>query len=48
MPGMMHRFPPPQGGLVTLANWRMGPFNRGGLQHVREIVPSADIARRTF
>ena len=28
---------------MTLANWRMNPFNRWGFQHVREIVPSADI-----
>jgi CubicO group peptidase (beta-lactamase class C family) len=44
MSGMMDRFPPPQGGQVTLANWRISPFNRWGFQHVREIVPSADIA----
>ncbi|PPR65027.1 MAG: 6-aminohexanoate-dimer hydrolase [Alphaproteobacteria bacterium MarineAlpha4_Bin2] len=28
---------------VTLANWRLPPFNRWGFQRVREIVPSADI-----
>ena len=44
MSGMMDRFPPPQHGQVTLANWRMSPFNQWGFQHVREIVPSADIA----
>jgi CubicO group peptidase (beta-lactamase class C family) len=43
MSGLMDRFPPPQDGQVTLANWRMNPFNRWGFQHVREIVPSADI-----
>ena len=44
MSGMIDRFPPPLDGQVTLANWRMSPFNRWGFQHVREIVPSADIA----
>lgn len=29
---------------VTLANWRTAPFNRWGFQHVRELIPSADIA----
>ncbi|HTM60069.1 MAG TPA: serine hydrolase [Burkholderiales bacterium] len=28
---------------VTLANWRTAPFNRWGFQHVRELIPSADI-----
>jgi len=28
---------------VTLANWRVAPFNRWGFQHVRELIPSADI-----
>ena len=28
---------------MTLANWRTAPFNRWAFQHVREIVPSADI-----
>jgi CubicO group peptidase (beta-lactamase class C family) len=28
---------------VTLANWRAAPFNRWAFQHVREIVPPADI-----
>ena len=28
---------------VTLANWRSAPFNRWGFQHVRELIPSADI-----
>jgi CubicO group peptidase (beta-lactamase class C family) len=39
----MTGFPPPPEGQVTLANWRTAPFNRWGFQHVREIVPSADI-----
>jgi CubicO group peptidase (beta-lactamase class C family) len=29
---------------VTLANWRIAPFNRWAFHHVRELVPSADIA----
>src|SRR4029077_907001 len=28
---------------VTLANWRAAPFSRWGFQHVRELIPSADI-----
>jgi hypothetical protein len=39
----MTGFPPSPDGQVTLANWRTAPFNRWGFQHVREIVPSADI-----
>jgi CubicO group peptidase (beta-lactamase class C family) len=39
----MTGFPPPPEGQVTLANWRTAPFNRWAFQHVREIVPSADI-----
>jgi len=29
---------------VTLANWRNSPFNRWAFHHVRELIPSADIA----
>ena len=28
---------------VTIANWRAAPFNRWGFQHVRELIPTADI-----
>ena len=28
---------------VTLANWRSAPFNRWAFQHVRELIPTADI-----
>jgi CubicO group peptidase (beta-lactamase class C family) len=38
-------FPPE--GAVTLANWQDPPFNRWAFQHVRELIPSARIARRT-
>ena len=41
---VMQGFPPAPEGQVTLANWRTGPFNRWALQHVREVVPSAEIA----
>src|SRR5438067_7067431 len=29
---------------ATLANWRTAPFNRWSFHHVRELVPTADIA----
>jgi CubicO group peptidase (beta-lactamase class C family) len=44
MTALMDTFPPPPGTRVTLANWRQPPFNRWGFQHVREIIPTADIA----
>src|SRR5262245_49270924 len=44
MTRLMHGFPPVPEGQVTLANWRTPPFNRWAFHHVREIVPSADIA----
>src|SRR5712691_2545599 len=31
--------------LVTLANWQDPPFNRWAFQHVRELIPTARIAR---
>ncbi len=43
MTSLMSSFPPPPEQRVTLANWRQPPFNRWAFQHVREIVPSADI-----
>ncbi|HEV2097334.1 MAG TPA: serine hydrolase [Stellaceae bacterium] len=43
MPDLMNGFPPSPESQVTLANWRTPPFNRWAFQHVREIVPSADI-----
>jgi CubicO group peptidase (beta-lactamase class C family) len=36
-------FPPQQ--RVTLANWQDPPFNRWAFQHVRELIPTARIAR---
>jgi len=42
MPGV----PPfPAQSLVTLANWQDPPFNRWAFQHVRELIPTARIAR---
>jgi CubicO group peptidase (beta-lactamase class C family) len=41
---LMHGFPPQVDSQVTLANWRTAPFNRWGFQHVRELLPTADIA----
>ncbi|HKS62735.1 MAG TPA: serine hydrolase [Xanthobacteraceae bacterium] len=40
---LMMGFPPAPDSQVTLANWRVAPFHRWAFQHVREIVPSADI-----
>lgn len=40
----MHGFPPALTGQATLANWRTAPFNRWAFHHVRELVPSAEIA----
>lgn len=40
---MMNAFPPAQEAQVTLANWRVHPFNRWAFHHVSEIVPSAVI-----
>ncbi|MBT4020311.1 MAG: serine hydrolase [Alphaproteobacteria bacterium] len=40
----MHLFPASTETQVTLANWRTSPFNQWAFQHVREVVPSADIA----
>jgi CubicO group peptidase (beta-lactamase class C family) len=40
---MMKGSPPPGEWQVTLANWRTPPFNKWSFQHVREIMPTADI-----
>lgn len=40
---LMQGFPPAPQTQVALANWRQPPFNQWAFQHVREIVPSADI-----
>jgi len=41
---MMSTFPANESEQVTLANWRTAPFNVWAFHHVREIIPSADIA----
>ena len=46
MTALMGSFPPPIEEQITLENWRQPPFNRWGFQHVREIIPSADIATK--
>lgn len=40
----MSGFPPAPERQVTLANWRTPPFSRWAFQHVREILPTAEIA----
>src|SRR5215470_10194534 len=44
MTPLMQGFPPAPETQVTLENWRNPPFSRWAFQHVRELVPSADIA----
>jgi len=44
MTPLMQGFPPTPETQVTLENWRNPPFSRWAFQHVRELVPSADIA----
>jgi CubicO group peptidase (beta-lactamase class C family) len=41
---LMEGFPPTPESQVTLANWRQSPFNHWAFQHVREIIPTADIS----
>ena len=41
---LMKQFPPSAELQVTLGNWRKPPFNKWSFKHVREIVPSAEIA----
>ncbi len=41
----MEGTPPSGDTLVTLANWQEPPFNRWGFQHVRDLIPTARIAR---
>jgi len=44
--GLMAGVPPfTPTGLVTLENWQDPPFNRWGFQHVRELIPTANISR---
>jgi len=41
---VMKGFPPKEPDQATLSNWRTAPFNKWAFQHVREIIPSANIA----
>jgi hypothetical protein len=44
--GLMSGAPPfPGQAQVTLANWQDPPFNSWAFQHVRELIPTARIAR---
>ena len=42
---LMRGFPPVPDAQVTLANWRLPPFNRGAFHLVRRILPTAAINR---
>lgn len=42
--GVMQGFPPEEAARATLANWRTAPYCSWAFHHVREIVPSAEIA----
>ena len=44
MPQLMNAFPASAETQVTLANWRSAPFNGWAFHHIREIMPTADIA----
>ncbi|MDB5547691.1 MAG: serine hydrolase [Tardiphaga sp.] len=44
-PRLMTGFPAPEQQQVTIANWRTAPFSRWGFQNVRELLPTANIAR---
>jgi CubicO group peptidase (beta-lactamase class C family) len=44
MATLMTGFPPAPEDQVSLANWREAPFNRWSFRHVREIIPTAEIA----
>jgi CubicO group peptidase (beta-lactamase class C family) len=43
--GLMQGSPPAGDALVTLENWQDPPFNRWGFQHVRDLIPTARVAR---
>jgi CubicO group peptidase (beta-lactamase class C family) len=43
--GLMRGDPPAPEALVTLDNWQDPPFNRWGFQHIRDLIPTARIAR---
>lgn len=41
----MDTFPAAPDRQVTLSNWRVAPFNRWGIHHMREVVPTAPVHR---
>ena len=41
---LMSGFPSVESDQVTLANWRTAPYMKWAFQHVRELIPSADVA----
>ena len=43
----MQGFPPPPEQRVTLGNWQLPPYHRWSFHHVREVVPTARVARGT-
>jgi CubicO group peptidase (beta-lactamase class C family) len=45
VPVLMQGFPPPPDQRVTLENWQLTPYNRWSFHHVREVVPTARVAR---
>src|SRR3954468_9960435 len=44
MTRLMDAFPPSRETQVTLANWRTAPYNRWAFHHVRELIPTVEIA----
>jgi CubicO group peptidase (beta-lactamase class C family) len=42
---MMTGFPPDEGNRWTLERWQFAPANRWSFQHLREVVPTARVAR---
>jgi hypothetical protein len=45
VPVLMQGFPPPPEQRVTPENWQLAPYNRWSFHHVREVVPTARVAR---
>jgi CubicO group peptidase (beta-lactamase class C family) len=44
---VMQGFPPPPEQRVSLDNWQLPPYNQWSFHHVREVVPTARVARGT-
>lgn len=43
--GIMAGFPPPPEQRPNLSNWDLAPFNRWSFQHLRELLPTAEVRR---